>query len=50
LGLFVASISAFFAIWGLMRFLQNFSTWPFVVYRFALGVIVLVGAAMGWLV
>ena len=50
LGLFVASISAFFAIWGLMRFLQNFSTWPFVVYRFALGVIVLIGAAMGWLV
>jgi undecaprenyl-diphosphatase len=50
LGLVVASISAFFAIWGLMRFLQNFSTWPFVVYRFALGVIVLIGAAMGWLV
>jgi len=50
LGLVVASISAFFAIWGLMRFLQNFSTWPFVIYRFALGVIVLVGAAMGWLV
>jgi undecaprenyl-diphosphatase len=49
LGLFVASISAFFAIWGLMRVLQQFSTWPFVVYRFMLGVGILVGVAMGWL-
>jgi undecaprenyl-diphosphatase len=30
LGLIVASISAFFAIWGLMRNLRQFSTWPFV--------------------
>jgi len=50
LGLIVASISAFFAIWGLMRVLQQFSTWPFVVYRFVLGVVILVGIAMGWLV
>lgn len=49
IGLFVASISAFFAIWGLMRVLQQFSTWPFVVYRFMLGVGILVGVAMGWL-
>jgi undecaprenyl-diphosphatase len=49
LGLFVASVSAFFAIWGLMRVLQQFSTWPFVVYRFMLGVGILVGVAMGWL-
>jgi undecaprenyl-diphosphatase len=49
LGLFVASISAFFAIWGLMRVLKQFSTWPFVVYRFMLGVGILVGVAMGWL-
>jgi hypothetical protein len=27
-GLVVASVSAFFAIWGLMRFLERFSTWP----------------------
>ena len=39
LGLIVASISAFFAIWGLMRILEQFSTWPFVVYRFMLGVV-----------
>jgi len=49
-GLIVASISAFFAIWGLMRVLEQFSTWPFVVYRFILGVIILAGVTTGWLV
>jgi undecaprenyl-diphosphatase len=49
-GLIVASISAFFAIWGLMRVLEQFSTWPFVVYRFVLGVVILVGVVTGWLV
>ena len=48
-GLIVASISAFFAIWGLMRILEKFSTWPFVVYRFVLGGVILAGVAMGWL-
>jgi undecaprenyl-diphosphatase len=50
LGLIVASISAFFAIWGLMRVLEQFSTWPFVVYRFVLGIVILIGVTMGWLV
>ena len=50
LGLIVASISAFFAIWGLMRILQQFSTWPFAIYRFMLGAVILVGIATGWLV
>ncbi len=49
LGLIVASISAFFTIWGLMRVLEQFSTWPFVVYRFMLGVVILAGVAAGWL-
>jgi undecaprenyl-diphosphatase len=49
LGLIVASISAFFAIGGLMRVLEQFSTWPFVVYRLMLGVVILVGVATGWL-
>lgn len=49
LGLLVASIAAFFAIWGLMRVLQQFSTWPFVIYRFVLGIVILIGVAMGWL-
>jgi len=46
-GLVVASISAFVAIWGLMRIMERFSAWPFVIYRAALGVVLLAGAAMG---
>ena len=49
LGLVVASVSAFFAIWGLMKVLENFSSWPFVAYRVLLGGVILVGAASGWL-
>jgi undecaprenyl-diphosphatase len=48
-GLLVASISAFFAIWGLMRVLERFSAWPFVIYRGLLGLVLLAGVAMGWL-
>ena len=48
-GLAVASVSAFFAIWGLMRILENFSSWPFVVYRFLIGVVILAGIYAGWL-
>jgi len=44
LGLVVGSCSAFVAIWGLMRFLERFSTWPFVVYRAVLGIVLLIGA------
>jgi undecaprenyl-diphosphatase len=40
-GLVVASVSAFIAIWGLMKILEKFSTWPFIVYRGALGVFLL---------
>ena len=49
LGVGVASISAFVAIWGLMRILERFSSWPFVVYRFVIGVALLAGVATGWL-
>jgi len=48
-GLLVASISAFAAIWGLMRILERFSAWPFVAYRAFIGVVLLVGAATGFL-
>jgi undecaprenyl-diphosphatase len=48
-GLVVASVSAFFAIWGLVRVLERFSAWPFVIYRGVLGVILLIGVAIGWL-
>ncbi len=49
LGLLVASVSAFVAIWGLMRILERFSAWPFVVYRGLLGVALLIGVGAGWL-
>jgi undecaprenyl-diphosphatase len=49
LGLLVASISAFAAIWALMRILERFSSWPFVLYRAALGVFLLVATANAWL-
>lgn len=46
-GLFVASVSAFAAIWALMRVLERFSAWPFVIYRGVLGVMLLVGTTNG---
>jgi undecaprenyl-diphosphatase len=48
-GLVVASISAFVAIWGLMRIPERFSAWPFVIYRGLLGAVILAGAGAGWL-
>jgi undecaprenyl-diphosphatase len=47
-GLVVASVSAFVAIWALMRVLERYSAWPFVVYRGVLGVLLLAGMAAGW--
>ena len=48
-GLVVASFSSFCAIWGLMKFLEKFSTWPFIVYRAALGIFLLVAVSNGFL-
>jgi undecaprenyl-diphosphatase len=48
-GLVVASLSAFVAIWGLLRILENFSAWPFVIYRALIGVVLLIGVTVGWL-
>jgi undecaprenyl-diphosphatase len=47
-GLVVGALSALVAIWGLMRILERFSAWPFVIYRAALGVLLLAGVAMHW--
>jgi undecaprenyl-diphosphatase len=47
LGLLTASISAFAAIWALMRILERFSAWPFVIYRGALGILLLTMIARG---
>jgi undecaprenyl-diphosphatase len=48
-GLIVASISAFVAIWSLMRVLERFSAWPFVIYRFLLGALLIFGVLFGFL-
>jgi undecaprenyl-diphosphatase len=48
-GLLVASLSAFVAIWGLLRILERFSAWPFAAYRALIGAVLLLGVATGWL-
>jgi undecaprenyl-diphosphatase len=48
-GIVVGAASSFVTIWGLMRFLERFSTWPFVAYRAVLGLVLLVGVQRGWL-
>jgi undecaprenyl-diphosphatase len=48
-GLVVASLSAFVAIWGLLRILERFSAWPFAIYRALIGALLLAGVATGWL-
>jgi len=48
-GLVVASLSAFVAIWGLLRILERFSAWPFAAYRALIGAVLLTGIATGWL-
>lgn len=49
-GLLTASIAAFVAIWTLMRVLERFSAWPFVIYRGVLGTVILAMIARGFLV
>ena len=46
-GLIVASLSAYLAIWALMKILERVSAWPFVIYRGALGALILVLTASG---
>ncbi len=48
-GIVIASISAFAAIWSLMRILERFSAWPFVVYRVLLGVVLIACVVVGTL-
>jgi undecaprenyl-diphosphatase len=49
IGLMVSSLSAFLAIWGLMRFLERHSTWMLILYRAAFGLLLIVAAAEGWI-
>ncbi|MGH6795545.1 MAG: undecaprenyl-diphosphate phosphatase [Methylocella sp.] len=48
-GLLIASLSAFAAIWGLLRILERFSAWPFAAYRALLGIFLFVCVYFGWL-
>lgn len=48
-GLVVASLSAFAAIWGLMRFLRHSTTWPLVIYRAAFGALLVAGVLTHWI-
>ena len=48
-GLVIASVSAFAAIWGLMRVLERFSAWPFVAYRFLIGIFLIASVVTGFL-
>jgi len=46
-GLVIGSISAFAAIWGLMRVLERFSSWPFAIYRAFIGGLLISLVMMG---
>ncbi|MCI0466925.1 MAG: undecaprenyl-diphosphate phosphatase [Beijerinckiaceae bacterium] len=48
-GILVASLSAFAAIWGLLRILERYSAWPFVVYRGLMGLFLFLCVFLGWL-
>lgn len=48
-GLTSASISAFLAIFGLLRYLEKQSTWFFVWYRLVMGLFLLIGSVIGFL-
>lgn len=47
-GLSTASLSSFAGIWLLMHILERWSAWPFVIYRAALGVLLLFLTSRGW--
>ena len=47
-GIVTAGVSGWAAVWGTLRLIRTHSFMPFVVYRCALGVVVLVILAAGW--
>lgn len=47
-GIVASALAGFVAIWGLLRYLQRSSTNVFVVYRFALGILLLTLVAAGF--
>jgi undecaprenyl-diphosphatase len=49
IGVVSGSISAFAAIYGLLSYLESQSTWFFVWYRLAMGILLIVGSIQGFL-
>jgi len=49
IGLAAGTISAYVALWGLLRYLKDHTAWIFAWYRAALGLILLIGAGRGLL-
>jgi undecaprenyl-diphosphatase len=47
-GVIASFVSGWVAVWGTLRLVRTHSFTPFVVYRVALGVVVLVVVAAGW--
>ena len=47
-GIVTAGLSGWAAVWGMLRLIRTRSFMPFVIYRCALGVVVLVILAAGW--
>ncbi|MFG1301258.1 undecaprenyl-diphosphate phosphatase [Xanthobacter sp. V3C-3] len=47
IGLATASLSAFVAIWGLMKVMEKLSAWPFVIYRMLMGAFLLFAVYTG---
>ncbi len=47
IGLLTASLSAFVAIWSLMKVMEKFSAWPFVIYRALMGAFLLLCVWLG---
>jgi undecaprenyl-diphosphatase len=48
IGLLCASVTAFFAIYGLLRYLERRSTWVFVWYRLIFGIAIVFGVTAGY--
>jgi undecaprenyl-diphosphatase len=48
LGIITAAVAGWAAVWGTLRLIRTRSFMPFVIYRCALGVVVLVVLAAGW--
>jgi undecaprenyl-diphosphatase len=47
-GIVTSAISGWLAVWGLLRLVRTHSFTPFVIYRVAVGILVLVIVATGW--